>query len=219
MLYISRYIGLNEFGVVDTDDGVEEVVTLQQVIRACGPLNVQIAGVETHIRGFSYGKKSFVDSVLAYQDPITKTSLQLKLSLLGHVDVVTYGNMITNVLWDFDKIKEPVFVCLSDFGSCCGDRILWGNANRGEHKITLILNDKIEFGPKTFRLSDKEQRWSVGIDGVGVMFDIHELHDDYKAQLVYQALMIDEVFDLLLLESVIDSEERKQRMVERFLKR
>ena len=212
MLYISRYIGSNDYGVVDTDDGVEQRATHQELIRACEKLGLQIAGIQTYTHEFSWGTRTVVERLMTYQVPEMQTPLQVKTSVMRHVDVVVHKGMITNILWHADEITEPPVIRLSDYGDCCGDRILWGNANREVHKITLILDDKIKFRPKTFRLTAKEERWSVGKDGVGVMFDIRELTDNDLARFVYQACLIDEVVDSICFESIIDSKEREAYM-------
>lgn len=46
MPFISRYIGVNKYGVVDTDDGVEEVVTSADIGRTVNFLHIPIVGVD-----------------------------------------------------------------------------------------------------------------------------------------------------------------------------
>ena len=65
MLFVSRYIGYGNYGVVDTDDGTEEIAGIGMIIRAARS-GVDIKGViKSGFQGASGG--ALVDDVVAYQ--------------------------------------------------------------------------------------------------------------------------------------------------------
>ena len=152
MLYVSRYIGSNDYGVVDTDDNTEERISYSELVSACEKLGICVAGVASHYFDLSSRRITIVDSIMAYQVPEMRSPLQVKTDVMLHVNVVTHKSMITNILWDGVGISTPPVIRLSDYGDCCGDRILSGNCLSEVHQITLILDNKVKFTPKTFRV-------------------------------------------------------------------
>ena len=177
MLYISRYIGLRSFGVVDTDDGVEQVATARDIVEAT--LNSHLV-----IQGCSIDEFP----TRPWQPQETKTPLQLKTKLLSHVDVVTYKSAVTSIIWKGDKIKLPVTVRVSDFGCDLAEFILRHNNAYLEHKITLVFDDKIR----------KVVPWSLQpvvspipvkkFDRIGVIFDFSEVTNLKLLQSLYDSV-------------------------------
>ena len=202
MLYISRFAGRYCYGVVDTDDGTEEVVAGYDVIDVVTHLGLNILGA--HIDPQSTSQPT-VDSILPWHDVSTMTALQVKTNLLQHVEIFTYGDIIANVRFRASDITIPQTIRLSDFGGVCGDRMLYGNRPAGEHKLTLILDDKLSFSKHTFQ----KPIGSLGKRGLGVVFDLRSLHSESNAETVYRALMKGPG-NLEIMDSIIDSKERKE---------
>lgn len=168
MLFISRYVGTGLYGVADTDDNTEEVVT-KSVIEKSQASGVAIRGAEN------------IHNIRIYQPESTRTALQAKTITLSHIDVKTYGNKITSV--DIlSGITKPVTIRLSDFGTVCANYILMANKPATQHKVTIIVDDNVGFNKSTFWVAP-----SLSLRQQGIALDIHELSDD-TAIVVYKGL-------------------------------
>ena len=209
MLYISRAVGHGSFGVVDTDDDVEEVVSAQELVKLCkSDLGVEITGVKLTANGTVYGMRP-------YQPPETYTKNQVKAQLLQHVDIRVFRGAVSGIFWNANLIKTPITIRLSDFGESCWDGVLIGNDSDSGVKITLVLDDKICIGEASFRMPFGT---NLGPNGMGVVFDVREMSDGPSVYNVSQS-----VFrysdDPDLFESLIDCPERIKRMVDRHYER
>lgn len=210
MLYISRCIDFSKYGVVDTDDGVEEVVGLMDIIKMVRDTHIDIKGVvsDPDIICSDFGP----GMIRPYQPAETMTALQAKTNLLSHVCVKTYGTMITSVCWRVDELREPVRIRLSDFGSSCADCILRENLLLGSKTVILVLDDKLSVTPKTFRLG-RLMPSAVDIkEGIGVVFDMHEVRNKRLASRIYFSLF--EVCNGVSTDSFIDDVNRTRGMLE-----
>lgn len=209
MLYVSRYIGYEEYGVVDTEDGIEEVTRISQLVDIVN-YGVHIEGVHSHLT--SSGQYSFLDYVEPYQHPDFLTQLQVKTNLMRNVEVVVWKDMITCIKVRGRAISEPVILRLSDFGTEIGDCIFKSNACNRSHKLTLILDDKIEnVTGISFCLPSVADGLSVGVDGVGVVLDVREVRSDAIIDIVYRSIFAGN--SLELNASIIDQRQRKKRMM------
>ena len=209
MLYISRFAGRYCYGVVDTDDGTEEVVAGYDITNAVSNLGLSILGVDIDPQSTL---KPTVDSILPYHDVTRMTPLQVKTNLLQHVEVFVFGDIIANVRFRADEITVPSIIRLSDFGKVCGDRMLYGNRPSGAHKITLILDDKLSFSKHTFL----KPTGSLGKSGLGVVLDMREMHDDGEAKAVYKSIMSGPG-TLEMMDSIIDDRGRKEWFIREVL--
>lgn len=208
MLYISRYVHPQGYGVVDTDDDTEEVVTREDIYLVCCALGIKVRGVilETDDTGFTYVAYAGV-----YQPAETQTQLQIKTRLLRHVEVLVYKSMITHIRWSPNDIKEPVTIRLSDFGTTLADYCLTSIAPAGCHKVTLIIDDKIQFSEKgCFFATDMSV--DIGVRGLGVVLDLREMTNDAVVRQLYK-IMYDGDF-ARLFDSLLDTPERMERMIE-----
>lgn len=172
MLFISRYVrnvdSIN-YGLVDTDTGIEEVVDWSHIWRLTIKQNAKIAGVD--IVG-----NTVVMSV--YQEPSTITLAQIKLKMLRYVDVKTYNGMVTSIKWDINKIKSPVRVRLSDFGTKCADYCMFENEGHADGlKVLLILDNKVTINKTFFDISHVNN-----LTYHGVALDFTELDDENAAK-------------------------------------
>ena len=208
MLFISRRVGLDCFGVVDTDDGVEEVVNKDDIAENVTRYKLDIKGVK------EVGTLGIAVDIEPYQDVATMTRLQTKTSMLSKVDVTVYDKYITSIRWH--TIDEPATIRLSDFGERCEDCILVGNTLQGEHNITLVFDDKLKsITPHTLTV----EGWStsLGKDGRGVVVDLRELTNETIVEDVYRSLLFRSSWRLRFIpegsfDAIIDSEWRKQMM-------
>ena len=224
MLYISRHVycknlsaryrqfqsyqGHHAFGVVDSDDGVEELVTrddLEEIVRnQC----IDVAGVEI------MSPSRLILQILPYQGENPSSVLQTKLSVLRHVNITVYNSTITSFLFRRDKLADGTRVRLSDFADSCGDFLMYGNMSLAAGPIvTIVLDDKIKsITDYSFRLDSGNEVSSLGVSAVSsldVMFDLSELTNFELARSVYKQVL---AYKGEPLKAVIDSEERKQEM-------
>lgn len=206
MLFLSRYYGLDKYGVVDTDDGVEEFVDRQMLIKAC-IIGVEIEGSDVHRSTVSAGA-FMLTGAAPWQDIKSLTPLQVKTKMILKVDVVTYNGMITNILWEPDEIMEPVTLRLSDFAGIVADRVFFGNAPCAMHKITVILDDKLELLERALL----KPNLSLGVDGLGIIFDLRDIKSEQLARRAYRQLFY-KAYDMSIDRSIIDDEDRKHRIV------
>lgn len=213
MLYISRRAGLNEYGVVDTDDGVEEIVKYPRLSEIIGNFDLDILGVESKIVELVSGSYKALTGVSVYQDEKYLTASMVKLKTMCHVNIKVWNGMITDLTWDGAKIKSPVTVRLSDYGHSVAPRILSDNLIFGSHKITIVLDDNVSFACEAFMASSITQ--NIGINGFGAVFDLQELSDTATAGLVYNAVYMHSMDGYRMLKSIIDTPKRKHLMAER----
>lgn len=213
MLFISRRIGSNGYGVADSETGVEEVVSRDILINRCCAGGEDIKGVVA----VSYGAGSVLHSVIeridTYQLPETQSVNQLKARFLGGVEVRTWKDMITEIIWDKSQMKYPVSIDLAKFGTSCADRILINNPVYGDHAVTLCVDGSLSFSKQTFYVPYNVY---IGVEGVGVVFDLRKCDNDDIAQVVYNALVDSEPhgqsYYTDIFRSVIDIPERKAKM-------
>ena len=194
-----------KYAVGDTDDDVESIVDRNSLEMCAIQYKMEIGGVEVDRTG------RFVIESMPYQPVETMTVLQTKTSVLHHVDVTVYEGAITSIAWYPDAMKAPVTLRLSDFGSRCGDCILWDNLG-SKHSVTLIVDDKISISYNTFR--PEIDNVSIIFDGgLGVVFDLRELTREETADIIYSSVARyrDGSFD-----NILDSDERKYRMREKY---
>lgn len=202
MLYVSRYCGAGGYGVVDTDDDVEEIVTFGylQMLASTAP-DVHIYGVNT------VGKT--VSMIAPYQPSATMSRDQLKLQLLHRVDVTVYKSTVTGILWNNDGLIGRPRIRLSDFGKFCGEFVLCCNTEVADTRMELVIDDKISISETSFR-PHKYHSFSEYMHETGVVFDLRELHDEGRAEMVYMQLATGRVDDMF--GYIIDSDARKKRM-------
>lgn len=224
MLYISRLVwqdnsvdkyspvhgfqSIRCYGVVDTDDNVEEVITRDDLEEAVRRRDIDIAGVTM------LGLQRLIIDVIPYQPK--PSPLQMKTLMIHHVNVIVFNSCITNITWRRDKIGKNACLRLSDFGDSCADFILYGNMSLvSGDQITLVLDDKIKsITDHSFRLDTSERELvqldATQVNGLGVRFDLRELHNNDIAASFYRQLFS---YKGNILDFVDDSSERKLEML------
>ena len=227
MLYISRHVysdsggsdryspvhgyeTKHRFGVADTEDGVEEIVTrddLEYLVRQVG---LDISGV------YTIGDLKVISGAFPYQNPYTASVLQTKLHVMYNIDVSVHNNQITSILWDEVYGADSLSLRLSDFAPFCGDMLLYGNDVRSRFEMTLVFDDKLEsMSEYSFRL-DCGLRESMWLDrhtkrGMNIVFDIREVTREDLAFQLYKQVSL---YRGCPLETILDNEERKTRMLD-----
>lgn len=136
MFYISK-IAPSGYYVMDTDDGVEEKLTISEIKDIVLNRGIEIAGVDVEIKKTRTGLRRVVKGVSVYIPE--KGTVTTKMSVLfGLRYQVNDEGMLTLLENDFDR-SAPLSLRLSD---CCrglADYCLGNLSN-----VTLIFDDKLK---------------------------------------------------------------------------
>lgn len=207
MLYISRYVGKDYFGVVDTDDNVEEVVSREYLSALCKDKGITVEGIIPRRMG--------EDIIRVVQPESTRNKLQTKLKVLKRIEVLQRGSIITAINWQDRDIKEPVSIRLSDFGTMCADFLFMNHLSTDieASNVKFILDDNIEYS--TYAFNRLQGSFVVGPHGIGATFDLTELCDAV-ANRVYGMLVTK--YQGCSLGSVSDNMKRKAKMMAKYYK-
>lgn len=150
MLYISRYIGSNKYGVVDTDDWKEEAVTRRDLLELLR-LGVKVEGAVLGYKVDKHGVPSYrVDSVQIYQNAAFASGKQVKLQMLAGVDIKISGTEIVSIKWSLDKVRTGMRIRLSDFGCSLADHVFDDHNPSGSGGPVFVFDDKIKIRRNSF---------------------------------------------------------------------
>lgn len=214
MLFVSRYIWRDCFGLVNSETGVEIVADcdmIESFIQNC-----LIAGVSVQ----EDRRKLFRTlEIMPYQPVETVTSLQTKTSVLLHTDVIVYDGAIVSIAWSRDKITAPVHIRLSDFGHKLDDCLFLCNLPSIESpKVICHLDDGItEISEHALSMNASFNTPSLAV--IGVVFDMSEMSDGVLVDRLYQTLFCPSILANTddPTELVIDNEDRLNRMKSKYL--
>lgn len=211
MLYISRFVnlaGIRKVGVVDTDDGVETILTPGEVAQKASSFNLQIHGLEIR-DGMYYAVKPF-------QLQSAVIPVMTKLLALQGINVVVYDSPKGREIAYIESTKDftsPVTIRLSDFGDRCGDWCISGFTkvpkwrSNDVYPLTIILDSSLStIRQYSFR------SWSPGsikyIPSL-VAIDVSDLCDEF-ASFVYEAFYT--VTHSSIKHQIIDNPERMKHL-------
>lgn len=196
MLYLSRRVGMDKWGVVDTDDDVEEVVAGSVVGDAVLNHNIQIRGAE--LVDTPNGK--FIKRYTVYQDMRYCTQLQARTKTLLGIDVRVYKDEIVHISVDGKIAKAGTRLRLSDFGHSMSwhAQIRLSDLN-AEETIVLVLDDTVKMLYTDMML----------VTMSSIRWDISECTDEEFVAAVYNNLMTTNLLSISAWGSfLIDTEER-----------
>lgn len=175
MLYLSRYRPELSYGIVDTDDDVEEIVSRDELRTAVMTYGLSIEGMSV-----SPGKHGpFVQFAQPYQDSRYVTTLMTKTRLVYGVEVRVWRDEVTYVLFNTDITPAGTAIRLSDYGSrFCGYSVVKWTIHRPDNDATIILDDNIKIIDKSPKMSE----W-------GVRYDVRELSNSSVVECMYRELV------------------------------
>lgn len=202
MLFVSRYVGSDRCGVIDTDDGTEEIVYVGELI--------EIAKKGVHINGVvDMGESHFP---FPYQLPNQVTQLQAKTAALLGVEVVTYNSYITAIICNNQSCDTTIR--LSDYGTSLQSMILRLTKDPAPKQLVLVFDDKLELLCDyslcpVYRASD-------------LRFDVSEVTNPALSVSIYKSLILNYTERGYLAREdmynrIIDSKERKDLFFKRRL--
>lgn len=151
MLYVSRYVGQTKYGVVDTDDGVETVVSFQDLADYVLVDGLDIKGVNIDYIVRRNKQVPFVRSITVYQEGSFLTARQAKTKTLKGIDVIVNNGRIAQITVGNGGLKQETRLKLSDYGTSCGEYILKNLNYLRDNRLIIELDDGIAVGPKTFK--------------------------------------------------------------------
>lgn len=164
MLFVSRLIGATNYGVVDTDDGVEEIITDVDLIRIT-KLGLEIKGIDAD--GFAR----------CYQDPLTMSLLQIKTNAIDGVSVFVYKDYITSIRRSAPSLRPGTRIRLSQFGKRFSDYVLEQVMDWNKIDLVLVVDDQFELTYPSTNIAPM----------FGVAFDITEVTNEEAAQAIYSS--------------------------------
>lgn len=181
MLYISRCLSADSWGVVDTDDYTETRCTMSDLVEACVHHGLDIKGVV--LDSASVVDKSgevfvtkFVKKIDVYQNPSFLKTSQVKSEFLKGISIKTSGTEIVSIT--AANMKENTFetIRLSDYGTRCANYILKGLVLPRDSRLVIVIDDKIKLSRFTF----------CGIADIpSVLLDLVELNNEKTRENLY----------------------------------
>lgn len=200
MLYISRFVGLRGYGVVDTDDGVEEILSRQQLEEAVIKYGIEIKGVITKSRNWEH----WIAKVEVYQPPESVIKQQAKSKVLLGVDVKVFDDRITAIEWTASPNDKERVVRLSDYGTHVGAKVLnrmsvvYNKHTTAKSFLTIILDDKLTCDNKAF----------MNASSTDVKFDLREVTENRIAFIFYNNYITQYTTDADMTDHIIDVPDR-----------
>lgn len=150
MLIVSRVINGTTVGILDTDDGVETLVSRGELDDIVFKHGLHIAGVGVGVEMSFFGAQSdYIADIEVQQDMSQVTSFQAKMKTMVGVDIRVFNDEITAIFLDEDVIRSNTVIRLSDFGH----KMNWGLQVRWRKEyhdkfVTLKYDDKLELDGK-----------------------------------------------------------------------
>jgi hypothetical protein len=145
MLYISRKISNEKYGVVDTDDNVEEIVTFNELSHYVIDLGVEINGVRvSQTRGLT--PKKFISTVVPYA--YTTDAKAVKLKVIKGVEISAHNGVIGKIIINRDaQSKSPIN--LSDYGTKV-ENYAFSITGKPLEPITFIFDNNLNINSIAF---------------------------------------------------------------------
>lgn len=201
MLYISRMLGQTKVVVVDTDDGLETIITYRELHDYVTKLGIEIQGIETAIELNRFGQRKIIKGVSVYQPADTVTREQTKLKVLRGVDVKTFNGKIMSVSLESETAGKVIRLRLSDYGSECGECIFLSmpvchSSSYYVCNIVAVLDDKIKLNSRSLNLFFEH----------GVVIDTSEVRNKATVELVCKEISRSYKAVKFINEMVFDSD-------------
>lgn len=205
MLYISRFAGIERFGVTDTDDGVETVVSLSQLKNILG-MGIEVLGVDAVVHPFRGPRSIDIRTVKVCPPNVKGTTAQAKALIMYGVDVRSDKGRVTSVSWLYDKVGKndgPVRIRLSEHGNLLEN---FSFARTGTiptgMRLIFVLDDKIKV---------KKQSFQRFFDHYGcLVLDVSEVTSHRTLQYAYEEYFVQHRGDIEDVDRhIIDTEEHR----------
>lgn len=195
------------YGVVDSDDGVEDRCDAGTLVNLISDYGIKIEGVNFRTSG---GMQPVIDrsAIHVVQCDRWVKAEAVKLKMLHGVEVITFKDQITNISCN---ISRDVSVRLSKYGSSCANYVFYDSDIKGQGRLTVVLDNNI-------KLSKYTLWW---LDNVNVLVDVTEVTDEEKLKRIYfNFLSHHQFWEVTLFDyfkHIIDEPSRKEFYIARGL--
>lgn len=178
MLFISRQVGVDKWGICDTDDMHEDILTRNEIEQIILDYDLRIEG--TLMLTHPIEQYRYLSAVNVVQPANTKTAEQAKAKVMKHVDTQVYNGAVQGISVGVDDTA----VRLSDYGTNWGSYVFW--FNKIGRRTRFIFDDSLKFGSKTF--TDWHNR--------AVIMDMTEVNNMKLVDYVYSDFISDSQMDV-----------------------
>lgn len=137
MLYLSRVVEDDRFGIVDTDDNVETVVTRTQLSEIAVELKLPVAGVTIMQGNMGW----YIKQISVWQDNQYSTQLQIKTKTLLSIDVTLFKDEIVGIKV-LKPLQQEVVLKLSDYAKKVSTFAMI-RGTRGGFGVVLKFDDSL----------------------------------------------------------------------------
>lgn len=189
MLYISRILQHERYGVVDSDDDTETIVTKRALLNYCGYLGLEIDGVVVRR---SIGAPELYHVFVSHGPGVVSMKQIKAMTLLG-VDIIIRKDEIVAINGDASKASKNVVIRLSDYASkLFGNVMIAWKSTEYCRVLRIVFDDRIEIVDKLGKL-----------DYHCVQYDLREVSDDQVANSIYTAIVRSRAFTHGELDRVV----------------
>lgn len=190
MLFISRHVGgfmERRFGVVDTDDDTEEIVTYKEIEDIVN-LGIDIQGVIAVLIDSKEGYR--VTDISIYPNRLSNTLASVKAYTIYGIEINGWKGYISRIYWDAKRVTAPVVLKLSDFGDTLCDYLFSSvmilSFNELLYDVTLVLDDSLEVFPNAFFVNGR--KYTIKFDKGHMVIDLRQVTKDSIARFVYEGM-------------------------------
>lgn len=189
MLFISRYVavhGDHHYGVVDSEDNVEEVVSVQELEKAVNN-GITIAGVEVAKR--CDADDYYISTVSIYWGTLLKTPASAKAYTLYGIEIYAWNGYLSKIFWNSARITSPVSLKLSDYGHTLCDYFLSSvqisSFTELKYDMIFVLDDSVAVSPNAFYINGR--KYTIPFVG-RLVVDLTQVTRDSSAEVVYAGM-------------------------------
>ena len=182
MFYVSRIVGHGRYGVVDTEDGCEDIMTTAEIKHAVIDMGVEIKGVSLRA---NRGGRPALNPIVVYQPSGVASRTQVKAKVLHGLDIKKNGDTISSI--EINQVMNCGSVRLSSYGTKFGAYVFKSRKILGN--VTFVLDDSLEIDKRTFK-----DWWQFG----GISMDLRLVTNQKIVDAVLEA--IDLGFDVAVGE-------------------
>lgn len=159
MFYVSRIVRNGLYGVVDTEDNREDLMTTSEIRHAVIDIGITIKGVSlTGNRGGRVGLKA----IEVYQSAGAGSRVETKAKVLYGLDIKKTGDVVSSIM-----VRQGVScgtVRLSTLGTKFGAYVFKSGNVQGD--VIFELDDSVEIDKRTFK-----DWWKFS----GIVFDLRQV--------------------------------------------
>lgn len=192
MLFVSRMLVTGKYGVVDTDDDVEEFVSADYLKSLVTQDGLKIRGVQVDTN------TNAVVSITPYQVESKRTKLQTKTRVMLGVDVVSYKDEVAAIIVRNKLKKDGVRIRPSQYGKrMCWNVPIWWMISSFPNQLVLVMDDNIEMVGDFAKFGNP-----------GVRLDLREVTNEALLDQVYGYLTGSVLWNMDWSNYIEDYEER-----------